>query len=217
MDKLSWKQLFCKYKKKDIKLRNRSMIVLYNYVARTDRDLGCVRGEILSLIAKDPASHGSWWLVERTSTHERGWVPSGYLEYAKRHVRSNLTAEVEERDKADSSNNTNEKGKDRPFMVRAKFDYLAANDSELSFKKYDLMAVTPTLERYPPPGKIPHTPHTQHTHTERERERERASERAVLGRCHISLVCVCVCGIVTHVVGSRGRFGAHFNGSTVVR
>lgn len=74
-----------------------------------------------------------------------GWVPSGYLELyhpprkgVNRAIRS-LASSGQGR--AETEMEIRERNKKAPFMVRANYDYIAANEQELSFKKYDLMAV----------------------------------------------------------------------------
>lgn len=82
-----------------------------------------------------------------------GWVPSGYLDYCPRKP-SAARARRSEAAAADAQDarQLQERNKKVPFMVRAKFDYVGANAQELSFKKYDLMAIElHPREKYPIP------------------------------------------------------------------
>ncbi len=80
-----------------------------------------------------------------------GWVPSGYLDYCPRKANAARALRSEAAD-AHDARQLQERNKKVPFMVRAKFDYVGANAQELSFKKYDLMAIElHPREKYPIP------------------------------------------------------------------
>jgi hypothetical protein len=275
----SWRALYWKYRRKEeLTLRPR-VVAVYDYRARTDRELDVKRGEVLCLLAEDSAT--CWWLVQRTeqaaadlasqpaakradneeadkepkteneedereedqgqdgegtakkeseddrcdvqperreereegqavepaertedtegdeepiqassvgeeelitnaATNEQGsladerhddadanelkghksattvgWVPSGYLEHCPRRInpaRALRSAAASAADDDAQNSRQPERNKKLPFMVRANFDYVGANAQELSFKKYDLMAVDlHPKEKYPVP------------------------------------------------------------------
>lgn len=59
----SWRELYWKYRRKEALTHHPLVVAIYDYRARSQREIDLRRGEILHLIAKDDES--CWWFVQR--------------------------------------------------------------------------------------------------------------------------------------------------------
>ena len=68
-------------------LTNPLFVAMYDYSARTDRDLGFKRGHLLYIIKSD---NEDWWLARAKHSGQERYIPSNYVAECK----SKLDTEV---------------------------------------------------------------------------------------------------------------------------
>eukprot|EP01090_Pellita_catalonica_P008011 TRINITY_DN18653_c0_g1_i1.p1 TRINITY_DN18653_c0_g1~~TRINITY_DN18653_c0_g1_i1.p1 ORF type:complete len:401 (-),score=14.74 TRINITY_DN18653_c0_g1_i1:357-1559(-) len=148
-----WKELFFSYyHQQNLDTRKKMVCVRYNYGPFKSKEiLEIRRGNLTDINVKDcdkqtVNANDVWCLVTKPggSLH---WIPSGYLDSHLKIVKSRpKDAEIESIRASAIPRQPIPSGRN---SVLGKMDYIAGNDQELSFKKFDFMTVVKYPSRTP--------------------------------------------------------------------